>query len=41
MKLFYNPSFSGNAYVDFQKSPVLLDAKIVNTAGCMQESVQK
>lgn len=33
MKLFYNPSFSGNAYVDFQKSPVLLDAKIVNTAG--------
>ena len=33
MKLFYNPSFSGNAYVDFQKSPVLLDSKIVNTAG--------
>ncbi|MCR5762705.1 MAG: PD-(D/E)XK nuclease family protein [Treponema sp.] len=33
MKLFYNPSFTGNAYVDFEKAPVLFDAKIVNTAG--------
>ena len=33
MKLFYNPSFSGGAYVDFSKSPVLFDAKVVNTAG--------
>lgn len=33
MKLFYNPSFTGNAYVDFEKTPVLFDAKIVNTAG--------
>ncbi|MBO4318992.1 MAG: PD-(D/E)XK nuclease family protein [Treponema sp.] len=33
MKLFYNPSFSGNAYVDFKKTTVLLDSKIVNTAG--------
>ena len=33
MKLFYNPSFTGNAYVDFKKAPVLFDAKIVNTAG--------
>ena len=33
MKLFYNPSFTGNAYVDFSKSPVLFDTKIVNTAG--------
>lgn len=33
MKLFYNPSFSGNTYIDFKKSPVLFDAKIVNTAG--------
>ncbi|WP_039924727.1 hypothetical protein, partial [Treponema sp. JC4] len=33
MKLFYNPSFTGNVYVDLEKSPVLFDAKIVNTAG--------
>nr|MCR5766314.1 hypothetical protein [Treponema sp.] len=33
MKLFYNPSFTGNAYVDFEKTPVLFDAKVVNTAG--------
>lgn len=33
MKLFYNPSFTGDAYVDFKKAPVLFDAKIVNTAG--------
>ena len=33
MKLFYNPAFSENAYVNFKKSPVLFDAKIVNTAG--------
>ena len=33
MKLFYNPSFTGNTYIDFKKSPVLFDAKIVNTAG--------
>ena len=33
MKLFYNPVFTSNAYVDFAKSQVLLDAKIVNTAG--------
>ena len=33
MKVFYNPSFTGNAYVDFSKSPVLFDTKIVNTAG--------
>ena len=33
MKLFYSPSFSGKAYVDFSKSQVLFDAKIVNTAG--------
>lgn len=33
MKLFYNPSFTGNAYVDFEKTPVMFDAKVVNTAG--------
>ena len=33
MRLFYNPSFSGNAYVDFRKTPLLLDSKIVNTSG--------
>lgn len=33
MKLFYNPSFTGNAYVDFEKTPVMLDARVVNTAG--------
>lgn len=33
MKLFYNPAFTGGAYVDFSKSPVLFDAKLVNTAG--------
>ena len=33
MKLFYNPAFSGSAYVDFKKSPVFFDSKIVNTAG--------
>ena len=31
MKLFYHPSFTYNAFVDFEKSPVFLDAKIVNT----------
>ena len=31
MKLFYNPSFTNNAFIDFEKSPVWLDAKIVNT----------
>lgn len=33
MKLFYNPFFTGNAYVDFEKTPVMFDAKVVNTAG--------
>lgn len=33
MKLFYNPSFTGNAYVNFEKTPVMFDAKVVNTAG--------
>ncbi|MBO4638897.1 MAG: hypothetical protein J5710_04010 [Treponema sp.] len=33
MKLFYNPAFTGSAYVDFKKSPVFFDSKIVNTAG--------
>ncbi len=33
MKLFYNPSFTGNAYVDFEKTPVMFDARVVNTAG--------
>ena len=33
MKLFYNPSFTGNAYFDFEKTPVMFDAKVVNTAG--------
>ena len=31
MKLFYHPSFTNNAFVDFEKSPIFLDAKIVNT----------
>ena len=33
MKLFYNPAFTGSAYVDFKTSPVFFDSKIVNTAG--------
>ena len=33
MKLFYNPAFSNGAYVDFSDSPILFDAKVVNTAG--------
>ena len=33
MKLFYNPFFTGNAYVNFEKTPVMFDAKVVNTAG--------
>jgi hypothetical protein len=33
MKLFYNPSFTGNAYVNFEKTPVMFDAKVVSTAG--------
>lgn len=33
MKLIYNPSFSGNAYVNLEKLPVLLDTQVVNTAG--------
>lgn len=41
MKLFYNPSFTGKAYVDFIASPVLFDAKIVNTAGLCEIIRQK
>ena len=33
MKLFYNPAFSNGAHVDFSDSPILFDAKVVNTAG--------
>ena len=33
MKLFYNPAFTGSAYVDFKTNPVFFDSKIVNTAG--------
>ena len=33
MELFYNPFFTGQAYVNLAKSPVLFDAKIVNTRG--------
>ena len=33
MKLFYNPAFTGSAYVDFKASPIFFDSKIVNTAG--------
>lgn len=33
MRLFYNPSFSGNVYLDFNKKKAVLDTQIVNTAG--------
>lgn len=40
MKLFYNPAFTGGAYVDFTKSPVLFDAKLVNMEANIENKIK-